>query len=145
MIKHPDILSGLVLAILGVAVFFGARQIDVVQLDQGLSAAFFPALCGGLLAFTGVGIAVKGVLAAPAPMPFVADRRVAAVAAIFVAYFFTFTYVDFRIGAWAVLLVAMYTLGARGAKELIFVPVLVSAGIYALFRYGLQIQVPTWT
>ena len=64
--------------------------------------------------------------------------------AAFLVYFMTFAFVDFRVGAWAMMLVGMVILGARNRRQLLFVPIGVSAATYLMFRYGFKILLPIW-
>jgi putative tricarboxylic transport membrane protein len=143
LIKHPDILSGLFILVLGAIAFILGQAIEIHP-TPSLSARFFPMLCGAGLVAMGGGIIYQGIRGAPAPLPFLFDARVGATIAAFLIYFMTFAIVDFRVGAWAMMLVGMVILGARNRMQLLFVPIGVSAATYLMFRYGFKILLPTW-
>jgi len=71
-------------------------------------------------------------------------RRGLLIAALFLLYCLTFRYVDFRLGTWAFTILALWFLGSRKPLELILIPVAVSAAVYAVFRYGFTVLLPTW-
>ena len=144
MFRHPDMLSGTAILAAGLATIFFSLRIDTSQLT-GLSAQFFPLFIGAGLVLAGLAIFANGLFAARRPLPFIADRRVAIITGLFLAYFLSFAYVDFRVAAWAMMLLCMLTLGARRVWTLLLVPIATSAAIYLVFRYGFTILVPTWT
>jgi hypothetical protein len=144
LIKHPDILSGLFILVLGAVAIILGQMIEISS-SYGLSARFFPILCGVGLVAMGGGIIYNGVRSEPAPLPFLFDARVGATIAAFLVYFMTFAIVDFRLGAWAMMLVGMFILGARDRMQLLLVPIGVSAATYLMFRYGFKILLPIWT
>jgi hypothetical protein len=144
LIKHPDILSGLFVLVLGAIVVILGQMIEISP-AQGLSARFFPILCGVGLVAMGGGIIFQGIRGEPLPLPFLFDFRVGATIVAFLIYFMTFAIVDFRLGAWAMMLVGMYILGARSRMQLLCVPIAVSAATYLMFRYGFKILLPIWT
>jgi hypothetical protein len=143
VIKHPDILSGLFILFIGAIAFILGQMIEVPP-SPSLSARFFPMLCGAGLVAMGGGIIYQGIRGAPAPLPFLFDARVGAIMAAFLVYFMTFAFVDFRVGAWAMMLVGMVILGARNPRQLLLVPIGVSAATYLMFRYGFKILLPIW-
>ena len=105
------------------------------------SPACWPArwsLLGGLLALRpgelGTADALSGLM----------RRRGLLIAALFLLYCLTFRYVDFRLGTWAFTILALWILGSRRPLELALIPVAVSAAVYAVFRYGFTVLLPTW-
>jgi putative tricarboxylic transport membrane protein len=145
MVRHPDLVSGPVIVIVGAATIYFSLQIDTADLTGGLSARFFPLFCGGVLLVAGLAICINGLRAAREPLPFIADARLLTVTGLFLLYFLSFAHVDFRVGAWALMLSGMLALGARRPLTLLLVPILTSAAIYLSFRYGFTILLPTWT
>ncbi len=145
MIRHPDILSGLAAIIVGATIIYVSLGIDIAPGQTTLNARFMPLVAASCIVLCGVVILVKGFIAAPAPLPFGVNPRVMAITALFLAYFLSFEYVDFRFGAWVLTLASMYVLGGRKPLQLVLTPVLVSAIVYLVFRYGFIVILPTWT
>ena len=144
MIRHPDIASGAVIIVAGLWVAYVGQTIEVNLIDSTLTARFFPILCAIGLVLSGIGITAKGLLSPATKFPFLMNARVAALMAILLVYFFTFAHVEFRLGAWAVMRASMYMLGARGKRQLIFVPIGVAFAAYFVFRFGFTILLPVW-
>jgi hypothetical protein len=63
---------------------------------------------------------------------------------MFCLYFFTFEQVDFRVGAWALILSSMWILGARSWVQLAVTPAATALVIFWVFRYGFQVVLPVW-
>ena len=144
MVRHPDIVSGFLLALLGLVVIYLSQSIDISGADSGLTARFFPSLCGIGLTATGSIILIKGFFLAENPFHFRLNKRVTALMIMLLIYFMTFSIVDFRVSAWALMVSAMYLLGARDRILLIWLPIVTSAVTYFAFRYGFKILLPVW-
>jgi putative tricarboxylic transport membrane protein len=141
-----DRLAGLLSIFGGLALGVGSWFIDINPNQLTLSARFFPGLLAGLLVVLGVLLAL-----APGPRPLgevwagIADRRAVLFAAALLIYFLTFRHVDFRLGTWLFMLVAMWLLGARRVWELLVIPTATALLVYVTFRYGFIVLLPTWT
>jgi putative tricarboxylic transport membrane protein len=142
--RHPDILSGLAAIAGGAALIYVSLDIDVAPGETTLNARFMPILAAACIVACGIAIAAKGLLAEPTRLPFGVNPRVTAILVLFLAYFLTFEYVDFRFGAWALTLACMYVLGGRKPVQLVLTPVLTAAVVYLMFRYGFEVILPTW-
>ena len=143
MIRHPDILSGFALIAAGAVMTYLSWQIETVPYEV-LTARFFPVMASIGLALCGVGLMIKGVVAARKTLPNFSDRRVVGLIVVFLLYFFTFTIVDFRLSTWALMLASMYLLGARSRNQLVVTPIAVSLITFVIFRYGFEILLPQW-
>ena len=73
------------------------------------------------------------------------ERRRVLVAMAIAIYFLSFRIVDFRVGTFVFTAVAMVLMGARRPLEIVVVALAVSLGMYALFRYGFTVLLPTWS
>lgn len=144
MTRHPDIASGAVIILIGLFVAYVSQSIDINLTDTTLTARFFPVLCAGGLVLSGMAIVAKGLLAPKTKFPFLINTRVVILMGLLVAYFFSFAYVDFRLGAWAIMISSMYLLGARDKRQLILVPIGISIAAFFIFRYGFSILLPVW-
>jgi hypothetical protein len=144
MFRHPDIVSGFLLVLFGIAVVYFSQSIDVSGADAALTARFFPILCGIGLTLTGGVIFIKGFFNESLPFQFQFNTRVTILMALLLVYFMTFSVVDFRLSAWALMASVMFLLGARDKKLLIWLPIATSAVTFVAFRYGFNILLPVW-
>lgn len=145
MIRHPDVASGLCALVAGLALILISLDIDVAPSQATLNARFFPILAASFIALCGLGILARGLIVPRAEIPIWVNFRLAATATLFVAYFLSFEYVDFRVGAWVLTLACMVVLGARSRVQLAVTPAVVAVSIYGIFRYGFEVILPTWT
>ncbi|NQV56811.1 MAG: tripartite tricarboxylate transporter TctB family protein [Rhodospirillales bacterium] len=143
LVRHPDILTGSLLIVAGAVMTYFSWQIDTSP-DELLTARFFPVAASIMLALCGLFLLVKGVVVGYKSLPKLGDVRVLGLVIAFLVYFFTFTFVDFRLSTWVVVLVSMYLLGARSRTQLIVTPLAVSLVIYSIFRLGFEILLPEW-
>lgn len=138
--------------VLGLAALAAGLLLAVLSADipvnlgvQTLSARFFPRLLALALAIAGLAlIAAPGPQGAAEAARALLQRRRLLFGVALAAYFFTFRYVDFRVGTFVFMLASMWLFGARRWLELVIVPLVVSAGAFALFRYGFIVLLPTW-
>lgn len=144
MVRHPDIVSGGVLAVLAVVLWVVSQGIEVNLGQTTFTARFFPQLMALILGGCGIGIAAKGLFAARQSLPEVFSWRVCGLGVLLLVYFLGFEHIDFRVGSWAVMLSCMYLLGARRPLELVIIPICLSVAVYAVFRYAFVIILPTW-
>lgn len=142
--RHPDVLSGAVVLVLGLA--FGAASlfIEVSPHQTTLTARFFPLLVSGVFVACGAGIVVRGWRAGGQPMPFLFTPKMLGVAGLLIAYFLTFPIMDFRVSSWLMMLGGMWVLGNRNPRQLIMLPLFVSIAIWLVFRYVFSVVLPTW-
>lgn len=141
-----DRIAGVAVIAAGVGLAVLTANVDTLAGQRTLSARFFPYLLAAVLAAGGIVLALRpGDESLSAVAGKLLARRGVALAALFLLYALTFRYVDFRLGTWAFVLASMWILGSRSLVELLVTPVLVSLGVYALFRYGFTVLLPTWT
>ncbi|MYJ70940.1 MAG: hypothetical protein F4092_04045 [Rhodospirillaceae bacterium] len=145
MPKRADRIVGLAVVALGLALALLVAGIEINERQSTLSARFFPGLLAGVLVLLGGLLALKpGELGTADALSGLMRRRGLLIAALFLLYCLTFRYVDFRLGTWAFTILALWILGSRKPLELILIPVAVSAAVYAVFRYGFTVLLPTW-
>ncbi|WP_161139614.1 tripartite tricarboxylate transporter TctB family protein [Propylenella binzhouense] len=144
-LRHEDTVGGGALIAVG-------GVVTLLSLDMGTGAAgatlppnFFPLLCSAGLMICGAVLLVRGLLSAAKPLPALLDARVGAVLVALVAYFWWFEAIDFRVGTWLFALVALFAFGLRRPRQLIFVPIVLSAALYLAFTYGFDVVLPSWT
>ena len=144
MLRHPDVVAGAVLAIVGALFTWLAAGIDPGPDMNTLRPNFFPLLCTAGITLAGLFILVTGLRSEPRPQPDLVDRRLVTVGALMAIYYLTFEHVDFRFGSWLFVLLTMVVLGCRKPLQLLLVPVLTAGGAYLSFRYIFEILLPTW-
>ena len=145
MPKRADRIVGLAVVALGLALALQVAGIEINERQSTLSARFFPGLIAGALVLLGGLLALKpGELGAAEAVAGLLRRRGVLIAALFLLYCLAFRYVDFRLGSWAFTILALWILGSRKPLELALIPVAVSAAVYAVFRYGFTVLLPTW-
>lgn len=146
MFRRADRVAGLVVAAAGVALGVVSYVIDINPQQLTLSARFFPLLLSAALVVLGIALALRpGEARLAETLDSLLIRRGLVVAALLLVYYLTFRHVDFRLGSWAFMILTMWGLGARRPLELVVVPIAVSGGVYAIFRYGFTVLLPTWT
>ena len=145
MPKRADRIVGLAVVALGLALALLVAGIEINERQSTLSARFFPGLLAGALVLLGGLLALRpGNLGTADAVAGLMRRRGVLVAALFLIYCLTFRYVDFRLGTWAFTVLCLWLLGSRKPLELVVIPVAVSAAVYAVFRYGFTVLLPTW-
>ena len=141
-----DRFIGIVVVVAGFTVALAAAGIDVLPSQPTLSARFFPYLLAGALIVAGAAIAWHpGDKALSEAMGALFASRGVLIAILFAVYATTFRYVDFRLGTWVFMLLAMIVLGSRRPSELVVLPIAVSGLVYTTFRYGFTVLLPVWT
>ena len=146
MPRKADRVVGLAVAAFGLVLAALVADIEINERQSTLSARFFPGLIAGALVLLGGLLALKpGGLTAADAVSALIRRQGVLIAALFLFYCLTFRYVDFRLGTWAFTILALWILGSRKPLELVLIPVAVSATVYAVFRYGFTVLLPTWT
>lgn len=146
MPKRADRIVGLAVVALGLVLALLVAGIEINERQSTLSARFFPGLIAGALVLLGGLLALKpGPLDAAEAVAGLLRRRGVLIAALFLLYCLAFRYVDFRLGTWAFTILALWILGSRRPLELALIPIAVSATVYAVFRYGFTVLLPTWT
>ena len=146
MPRKADRIVGLAVAAFGLVLAALVADIEINERQSTLSARFFPGLIAGALVLLGGLLALKpGGLTTADAVSALIRRRGVLIAALFLLYCLTFRYVDFRLGTWAFTLVSLWILGSRKPVDLVLIPVAVSATVYAVFRYGFTVLLPTWT
>ena len=146
MPRKADRVVGLAVAAFGLVLAALVADIEINERQSTLSARFFPGLIAGALVLLGGLLALKpGGLTTADAVSALIRRRGVLIAALFLLYCLTFRYVDFRLGTWAFTLVSLWILGSRKPLELVLIPVAVSATVFAVFRYGFTVLLPTWT
>lgn len=145
MPKRADRIVGLAVVALGLVLALLVAGIEINERQSTLSARFFPGLLAGALVLLGGLLALRpGELGTADALSGLMRRRGLLIAALFLLYCLTFRYVDFRLGTWAFTILALWILGSRRPLELALIPVAVSAAVYAVFRYGFTVLLPTW-
>ncbi len=145
MPKRADRIVGLAVVALGLVLALLVADIEINERQSTLSARFFPGLIAGAMVLLGGLLALKpGPLGAAEAVAGLLRRRGLLIAGLFLLYCLAFRYVDFRLGTWAFTILALWILGSRKPLELALVPVAVSATVYAVFRYGFTVLLPTW-
>ena len=143
-IRHPDIVSAAMLILIGAVMYYLSLDIRVPPNVTTFSPRFFPQLaCIGIVV-CGLGVLANGLMGERRPLPFLFNRNNLIVVALFCIYFFTFEQVDFRLGAWALILSCMWVLGARSWVQLLVTPVVTAMVIFWLFYSGFQVVLPVW-
>ncbi len=145
MPKRADRIVGLAVVALGLVLALLVAGIEINERQSTLSARFFPGLLAGALVLLGGLLALRpGELGTADALSGLMRRRGLLIAALFLLYCLTFRYVDFRLGTWAFTILALWILDSRRPLELALIPVAVSAAVYAVFRYGFTVLLPTW-
>jgi len=143
--KRADRIVGLAVVALGLVLALLVAGIEINERQSTLSARFFPGLLAGALVLLGGLLALRpGELGTADALSGLMRRRGLLIAALFLLYCLTFRYVDFRLGTWAFTILALWILDSRRPLELALIPVAVSAAVYAVFRYGFTVLLPTW-
>lgn len=143
---RSDRAVGLVLAGLGLALLIASRQLPVVP-GYGLVDSRFVPTCLALIILGG------GILLAVLPgqrdlrttLRELLQTRALLLALAFLLYAGSFRYVDFRLGTAVFVFATMLIMGARRPLELLITPVVVALTVFAIFRYGFTVLLPTWT
>lgn len=143
---HSDRLLGLVTLALGTGVFVAGLDIIIPPgTEDSLSPRFFPLLLscvlillGALLTFTGGGVPLSTVRER------VFSRTSLSLLCLTAVYTLSFGYMDYRIGTLLFMGIGMGLLGTCKKWELVVIPVVVTAVMYAVFRYGFLVLLPTW-
>lgn len=143
--KNPDVASGVALLVVGGVATWLAYGIRRGPDIGNLPPNFVPLLCTFGVIVCGVVLLFKGFRSVAAPLPLIADGRIAAVAVLLGLYFWFFEEIDFRVGSYAFVLLTMLAMGCRSWVQLLVTPVAVSGGVYLVFRYLFEILLPTWT
>lgn len=142
---RADRAAGGVIAAVGATVAVAALGLDTLASPGTLDAGVVPLIVAGVLVLAGLALATRPGEARLGPvLARLADRRALLFAALFLAYALTFRHVDYRVGTWTFTLAAMLVLGARRKLELVIVPLAVALLVYALFRHGFTVLLPTW-
>ena len=145
MPKRADRIVGLAVVALGLVLALLVAGIEINERQSTLSARFFPGLIAGALVLLGGLLALKpGPLDTAEAVSGLLRRRGVLIAGLFLLYCLAFRHVDFRLGTWAFTILALWILGSRKPLELALIPVAVSAAVYAVFRYGFTVLLPTW-
>jgi putative tricarboxylic transport membrane protein len=142
---RADRIAGIATLAAGLILAFASLRIEIGPTQPSLSARFFPLLLSAALAVLGGVLTVRaGEQDIGAVLRRMLAHRTVLLAALLLAYFLGFRYIDFRLGAWLFMLLAMVAMGSRRRLELIVVPIVVSLGIYTVFRYGFAVLLPVW-
>jgi hypothetical protein len=144
VIRNPDVASGTALIVFGAVATKLSLEISRGPDLHGVPPSFLPLVCAGGIILCGLVILLRGLLAAPAPLPTVFDRGSLGVGLLVGIYYWFFDHIDFRFGTWAFILGVMLVMGCRDRRRLLLVPVLGTAAIYVVFRYLFKILLPTW-
>ena len=140
-----DRLLGLLSLLIGLGVVGAAMGIDVPGGTESLSPRFFPLLLAGALLVLGIVLLVRGggvpLRKAGAAL---ASRRSLAMAFLTGLYTLSFGFTDFRVGTALFMGCVMWVMGSRRPLELCLVPLGSSLLLYAVFRYGFLVLLPTW-
>jgi putative tricarboxylic transport membrane protein len=144
---RADRATGLAVIALGLIMGLASTRIPVSTTQQlAVSARFFPYLLSGAMVVFGLALFFRpGEKRLKEVLKAILVRQALVLGGLIFLYLLTFRHVDFRFGAWAFMLAAMWTLGSRKPLELIVMPLAVSAGVYLMFRYGFLVLLPTWT
>ena len=144
-VRHPDIVCAAALIAIGAAMYYLSLDIRGNPNVSTFSPRFFPQLASIGLVICGFGVLANGLMAESRPLPFLFNRNNLLIAALLCIYFFTFELVDFRVGAWALIISCMWVLGARAWVQLAVTPVVTALVIFWVFYYGFQVVLPVWT
>lgn len=144
MIRHPDIVTGAFLIVVGAFMFFLSGAIHITPGIHVFTAQFFPRLMSAILVACGVGLVIQSFFAEREKLPFMFNRANFLIAAFFCLYFFTFESVDFRFGTWALMLASMWVLGARGWVRLAATPIVTALVIDWMFTNLFEAPMPKW-
>ena len=140
-----DRIAGVVATIAGLSLAVASMRIDVLANQPTLSARFFPYILAAVLCAGGLLLALKpGDASLDSVVDKLLARRGIIFAALFLVYALTFRFVDFRLGTWIFVLVAMWLLGSRKWIELLVLPLAIAVATYLLFRYGFTVLLPVW-
>lgn len=137
-------LLGCITMAAGGVVLLLCRSIETIPDTRTLSAGFFPELLAVILLLLGAGLLLRG---GGSQLSGVAARifqpRNYCLVAFTLLYTCAFGYGDYRINTPLYVLASMWALGVRKPLYLVLVPVLTTAVMYGLFRYGFSILLPT--
>ncbi|MCC2098185.1 MAG: tripartite tricarboxylate transporter TctB family protein [Hyphomicrobiales bacterium] len=145
MVRHPDYISAAFLIAVGALFYYMSFDLQASRAISTFSARFFPQLASICIMLCGLGVLFQAWRAEPKAMPFLFNRSNLLVAAIFLIFFMTFEKVDFRVGAWAVILSCMFVLGCRSWLQLALTPLITSLFVYWIFTQGFEVVLPAWT
>ena len=143
-VRHPDIVSAAALILIGAVMYYLSLDIREPPNVTTFSPRFFPQLASLGIIVCGLGVLAQGMLAERRPLPFLFNRNNLIVVALFCVYFFTFELVDFRVGAWALILSCMWVLGARSWVQLLITPAATALIVFWLFYHGFEVVLPVW-
>lgn len=142
--KNEDTFAGVALIALAIAV-------TMLSLDMGTGAAggtlkpnFFPLVCAGGIGLCGVLLTSRGLFFGGNPLPVLIDRRLAAIGALLVIYFWWFAQIDFRLGTFVVAAGTLLAFRVRNLVLLIIYPAALTAILYFGFTRGFDVVLPTW-
>lgn len=144
MAASDRMLGGVALAV-GAGVIAAVMDIDVPGGPEALSPRFFPLLLACMLLLFGGALLIRG---GGKPLARVATQLCTPRSLCFVGltalYTLTFGVMDFRVGTAVFMGCAMRVMGSRRLGELCAVPILASLLLYAVFRHGFHVLLPTW-
>ncbi len=128
----------------GIVIFLLCRGIDTLPDTRTLSPDFFPQLLAVALSLLGIGLLIQG---KGRPLPPVAAKvfqsRNLAVVGLTLLYTCAFGYGDYRLNTVMYIALVMGVLGCRSRTLFLTVPVLATAVMYGIFRYGFLVLLPT--
>ena len=134
VIRLPDVVSGLALALLAVVYYVGSRG-----LPEG--PAFFPRLLSGALLVLGATIALRALRKGTRPQRCETTPWPLALVGLTVAYALTFTQIGFLASTFAYTAGVSFLLGQRGVRLVVLAGV-TTFSIYALLGLGLGALLP---
>lgn len=137
-----DIVSGVVLVILGIAGNIGASTI-VNMVVTRLSGAFYPEILFTIIILCGLGLIYQGVKREKKePLPTFKVLDLAKIIVALLVYVYVMEYIGFIISTFLFLMVSMFVYGERRVKIMIPVSIISAIGIYFLFTKAFMISLP---
>lgn len=140
--KSQDLWAGVMFAGIGLAALFLAFGYQIGRPER-MGPGFFPAVVGGLLVLTGLALAVRGLLREGTPVELMSPRVFVAILSV-VAFALLIRPAGLIVAVVACVLISS---GAgRGVRivETLVLTVVLTAGVWLVFRVGLGIPIPVW-
>lgn len=144
-LRNADAILGVVIVLFGIACWLYSRQIPLAGDAGTLSARFVPELMAISFVLLGAVLAIrKSTRDVAIVARLLGERQRLLMAAAVAIYFLSFRIVDYRVGTFLFMAVAMWLMGSRRWIEIV-VALAVSIGTYLVFRYGFTVLLPTWS
>jgi hypothetical protein len=142
--NRPDIVSGLLFTIFGAATFLLSRRYDMGTLSD-MGPGYFPAMGGVGLLIVGLVVTVRGFFATEAvEIERLSLKHVVLVLGPVLAFGILLQPVGMVISSLILVIGSAYASQEFHWRYAVFTAIVLTAGCYAIFVYGLGLPMPTW-